>query len=123
MANRIAIKKTRRMRRKRSVRRRIFGTAERPRLSVYRSSKHIYAQLINDFDGKTLAASSTMGKDVRGSLKHGGNADAAKAVGADIAEKATAAGIKTVIFDRNGFKYQGRLAALADAAREKGLEF
>jgi large subunit ribosomal protein L18 len=101
----------------------LFGTVERPRLSVYRSSKHIYAQVINDFDGKTLAAASSTLDDVRGSLKNGGNIAAAKQVGKAIAERAKAAGVSAVAFDRGGRKYHGRVKALADAAREGGLKF
>jgi large subunit ribosomal protein L18 len=111
------------MRRKFSVRKGIFGSTERPRLSVYRSSKHIYAQVINDFDGKTLAAASSVVDDVRGGLKNGGNIAAAKLVGRAIAERAKAAGITAVAFDRGGRKYHGRVKALADAAREGGLKF
>jgi large subunit ribosomal protein L18 len=123
MANRVIVKRRRYERRKKSVRRGVFGTAERPRLSVFRSAKHIYVQIVNDFEGKTLASSSTAAKDVKGDIKFGGNCDAAKRIGEDIASKAQAAGITQVVFDRNGFKYHGRLKALADAAREKGLKF
>ena len=111
------------LRRQYSVRKSLFGTVERPRLSVYRSSKHIYAQVINDFDGKTLAAASSTLDDVRGSLKNGGNIAAAKQVGKAIAERAKAAGVSAVAFDRGGRKYHGRVKALADAAREGGLKF
>jgi large subunit ribosomal protein L18 len=111
------------LRRRYNVRKGIFGTTERPRLSVYRSSKHIYAQIIDDHDGKTLASASSAVDDVRGDLKNGGNIEAAKRVGKSIAEKATAAGIKLVAFDRNGRQYHGRVKALADAAREGGLKF
>ena len=109
----------RRSRRKTGIRKGVFGSAEKPRLSVYRSAKHIYAQLINDFEGKTLASAST----VQGKASNGGNVDAAKEVGTKIAEQAKAAGIESVAFDRNGFKYHGRVKALADAAREGGLKF
>ena len=109
----------RRKRRKTGIRKGVFGSAEKPRLSVYRSSKHIYAQLINDFEGKTVASAST----VQTKSEKGGNIDAAKQVGSAIAEKAKAAGIEAVAFDRNGFKYHGRVKALADAAREGGLKF
>ncbi len=109
----------RRRRRKTGIRKGVFGSAEKPRLSVYRSSKHIYAQLINDFEGKTVASAST----VQAKAEKGGNIDAAKQVGSAIAEKAKAAGIETVAFDRNGFKYHGRVKALAAAAREGGLKF
>lgn len=123
MANRVIVKRRRYERRKKSVRRGVFGTAERPRLSVYRSAKHIYVQIVNDFEGKTLVSSSTAGKDLKAEIANGGNCDAAKRVGEDIAAKAQAAGVTQVVFDRNGFKYHGRLKALADAAREKGLKF
>ena len=102
------------------VRNRVAGTAERPRLNVFRSLAHIYAQVIDDDLGMTLAAASSLDKDFKGS---GGNIAAAKAVGAAIAKKALEKGIKEVVFDRGGFIYQGKIAALADAAREAGLEF
>jgi large subunit ribosomal protein L18 len=111
------------MRRKFSVRKNVFGTVERPRLSVYRSGKHIYAQVINDFDGKTLVAASSTADEVRGELKSGANVEAAKRVGKAIAEKAKAAGVSLVAFDRGGRRYHGRIKALADAAREGGLKF
>jgi large subunit ribosomal protein L18 len=114
---------TRLRRRRYSVRKSVFGTSERPRLSVYRSSKHIYAQIINDHDGKTLASASSALDDVRGDLKHGGNIEAAKRVGKAIAQKASEAGISLVAFDRNGRRFHGRVKALADAAREGGLKF
>ena len=123
MANRIVKKNERRARRKKSIRKSVFGTNDRPRLSVHRSAKHISAQIINDFDGRTVAASSTMSKDMREKVKFGGNADAAKLIGEDLAEKAKAAGVEAVVFDRNGYRFHGRIAALADAAREKGLKF
>lgn len=109
----------RRKRRKIGIRKGVFGSATKPRLSVYRSSKHIYAQLINDFEGKTLASAST----IQAKIEKGGNIDAAKQVGTKIAEQAKAAGIEEIAFDRNGFKYHGRVKALADAAREGGLKF
>src|SRR5258708_40192169 len=105
------------------VRKGLFGTVERPRLSVYRSSKHIYAQVIDDMEGKTLAAASSTLGDVRGELKNGGNIAAAKRVGKAIAERAKAAGVTAVAFDRGGRMYHGRVKALADAAREGGLKF
>ncbi len=95
----------------------------RTRLSVFRSNKHIYAQVINDVDGVTLAAASTMDKDLRGKLKHGGNIDAAKAVGQLVADRARAAGVTEVVFDRGPYIFHGRVKALADAAREGGLSF
>jgi large subunit ribosomal protein L18 len=111
-----------RLKRQARVRKKVVGTLERPRLSVYRSAGHIYAQIIEDVNGCTLAASSTLSKDVAGSLKSKGNVEAAKAVGKAIAEQALAKNIDTVVFDRNGFLYQGRVQALADAAREAGLK-
>ena len=116
-------KAVRLQRRKWSVRNSVFGTAERPRLSVFRSDKHIYAQVINDFDGKTLAAAASTVAEVRGDLKNGGNIAAAKAVGKAIAERAKKAGVTLVAFDRGGRMYHGRVKALADAAREGGLKF
>lgn len=123
MANRIVNKRRRLLRRKRSVRKNISGTGERPRMTVFRSSKHIYVQVIDDMAGRTLCSSSTVDKELRGKITFGGNAEAAKTVGEDIASKVLAAGVKDIIFDRNGYRYQGRLQALADAAREKGLNF
>jgi len=93
------------------------------RLSVFRSSKHIYAQVIDDERGVTMAAASTLEKSLRGGLKAGADKDAAAAVGKLVAERATAAGVKEVVFDRGGYLYHGRVKALADAARESGLEF
>ena len=105
------------------LRNKISGTAESPRLAVYRSTKHIYAQIIDDVKGVTLAAASSLDKDIRSELAHGGNIESAKVVGEAIAKKALKAGIKDVVFDRGGFLYHGRVAALADAAREAGLNF
>lgn len=112
-----------RLKRKNRVRKKIRGTTEQPRLSVFRSGKHIYAQIIEDVNGKTLAAASTVAKEVAGGLKQTGNIDAAKAVGKAIAEQALSKNIKQVVFDRNGFLYHGRVKALAEAAREAGLSF
>ena len=109
-----------RIRRHERVRKNISGTAERPRLNVYRSLNHIYAQVIDDVKGVTLVSASSMDKDFEG---YGGNVEAAKKVGAKVAEKALAAGIKQVVFDRGGYVYHGRVAALAEGAREGGLEF
>jgi large subunit ribosomal protein L18 len=109
-----------RQRRHRRVRKKVRGTAERPRLAVFRSNNHIYAQVIDDVSGRTLAAASTL--DVKGDSGTG-NVDAAKKVGALVADRAKAAGVARVVFDRGGFLYHGRVAALADAAREGGLEF
>ena len=111
------------LRRKYSIRKSVFGTAERPRLSVYRSSKHIYAQIIDDYAGKTLASVASTSSDVRGELANGGNIAAAKKAGLAIAQKAKAIGVSKVAFDRGGRRYHGRIKALADAAREGGLQF
>jgi large subunit ribosomal protein L18 len=112
-----------RLRRKLRVRQKVRGTGERPRLTVYRSLRHIYVQVINDMTGQTLAAASTLSKELQGILKATGNAAAAKAVGELVAQKALEKGIKKVVFDRNGFLYHGRIKTLAEAARQKGLEF
>lgn len=104
-------------------RKHLLGTAERPRLVVFRSGRHIYAQVIDDLAGVTLAASSSMSKALRDSLKYGGNKKAADAVGAALAKQAMDVGIKAVCFDRNGYKYHGRVKALADSARKAGLVF
>ncbi len=114
---------TRRLRRQRRVRNRLFGTALRPRLAIFRSSKHIYAQLINDDTATTLVSASTMDPEVRGQLKYGGNKSAATLVGRIVAERAKHAGIDKICFDRRSYKYHGRVAALAEAAREVGLKF
>jgi len=116
-------KKKRQLRRRRHVRRRITGTAERPRLTVFRSSKHIYAQLIDDLNGRTLAAASSASPEVRAGAAYGGNIKAATAVGTALAEKAKAAGVQTAAFDRGHYRYHGRVKALAEAARKGGLEF
>jgi large subunit ribosomal protein L18 len=105
------------------VRKSTRGATERPRLSVFRSHKHIYAQVIDDETGRTLASASTQDKDVRGKATYGGNKDAAATVGKAVAAKAIAAGITKVAFDRGQYKYHGRISALADAAREGGLSF
>jgi large subunit ribosomal protein L18 len=110
-----------RRRRHKRVRRKVEGTAERPRLAVFRSNRHITAQLIDDLAGRTVASASTVEPSLRGT--GGGNIEAAKAVGSLVASRAKAAGITTVVFDRGGFAYHGRVAALADAARAEGLEF
>ena len=112
-----------RSRRKQRVRKKVQGTAERPRLTVYRSLRHIYAQVINDNTGQTLVAASTLSNALRGKLQTQGNAKAAQAVGELIAQEALERGIKKVVFDRNGFLYHGRIKTLAEAARQKGLEF
>lgn len=105
------------------VRKKVFGTTHRPRLNVYRSLKHIYAQVIDDFSGRTLVAASSADKELKGKVATGGNIEAAKIVGELIARRATGKGVKTVVFDRGGYLYHGRVKALADAAREGGLEF
>ncbi len=105
------------------VRKKAVGTADRPRLNVFRSLKHIYAQLINDETGTTIAAASTLDKEIRDQITNGGNQDAAKLVGKLIAQRAKEEGIDKVVFDRGGYLYQGRVKALAEAAREEGLEF
>jgi large subunit ribosomal protein L18 len=105
------------------TRRKVVGKQERPRLCVFRSLNHIYAQIIDDSLGSTLVAASTLEKTVRGDLKSFGNLDAAKAVGKTIAERAKSKGIEKVVFDRGGYIYHGRVKALADAARENGLKF
>ena len=116
-------KRLRLMRHKR-LRKRVSGTPERPRLSVYRSEKHIYAQIIDDTKGVTLVAASTVEKELRDKLNQKTwNVQAAKEVGKIIAERATAKGIKEIVFDRGGYKYHGRIKALADSARESGLKF
>ncbi|HZK42557.1 MAG TPA: 50S ribosomal protein L18 [Clostridia bacterium] len=112
-----------RLRRHARVRRDIIGTAERPRLNVFRSTSHIYAQLIDDDSHHTLVAASTLETSVKEAHPHGGNLEAAKAVGKLIAERAAEKGISSVVFDRGGYLYHGRVAALAQAAREAGLVF
>ena len=111
-----------RLRRRRHVRNKVRGDAGRPRLSVYRSNQNISAQVIDDGDGKTLCSASSRDKSLRDAIKFGGNADAAQAVGKAIAERALAAGVKAVRFDRGSYKFHGRVKALADAAREAGLD-
>jgi large subunit ribosomal protein L18 len=105
------------------VRKKVSGTAEFPRLAVHRSGKHIYAQAIDDVNGVTLASSSTLDADIRKDIKSGANVEAAKRVGSQIAERLKAKGVECIVFDRGGFLYHGRIAALADAAREAGLVF
>ncbi len=120
MANKTNARVQGRLRRKVRIRKKLSGTTERPRLSVFRSARHIYAQLIDDTTGRTVAAASSIAAETEG---HTGNKDAATAVGKLIAEQAKAAGVETVIFDRNGYRYHGRVKALAEAAREGGLNF
>jgi large subunit ribosomal protein L18 len=116
-------KRRRQLRRRQHVRRNIVGTAERPRLSVFRSSKHIYAQLIDDLSGATLAAASSVVKDVKSATPYGGNVKAAQAVGTKLAAVAKEKGIAKAAFDRGHYRYHGRVKALADAARKGGLQF
>jgi large subunit ribosomal protein L18 len=110
-----------RLRRKKHIRKTVAGSASRPRLSVFRSGKHIYAQVIDDDAGHTLVSASTLCAELKDAA--GGNKDGAKAVGKLLGERALAADITAVVFDRSGYKYHGRVAALADAAREAGLQF
>jgi len=122
-ANHHLLVQTRRLRRQRRVRNRLFGTPERPRLAVFRSSKHIYAQVIDDHAGATLASASTMDPEVKAQVPYGGNKVAAAVVGKLVAERAKKAGIDKICFDRRSYKYHGRIEALAQAAREAGLQF
>ena len=112
-----------RSKRKKRIRSRVIGTSERPRLNVFRSLKHIYAQAIEDATGKTLVSASTRSSELKGSLRYAGNVDAAKKVGELIAKKCLEKGIQKVVFDRSGYLYHGRIKALAEAARAKGLIF
>lgn len=118
---RLKLKAVRRVRRKLRVRKSVFGTTERPRLSVYRSLQHIYAQLIDDTSGRTLAEASSASKELRDRIQYGGNKSAAEVVGTALAEQAKTQGIARAAFDRNGYRYHGRVKALADAARKAGL--
>ncbi|HHY20266.1 MAG TPA: 50S ribosomal protein L18 [Firmicutes bacterium] len=112
-----------RKRRQYRARKKIFGTPERPRLSVFRSANHIYAQIIDDVAGNTLAAASTLSPELKGEITYGGNIESAQKVGELIAKKAKEKGIEKVVFDRGGNLYHGRVQALAESAREAGLEF
>lgn len=116
-------KKKSHLKRKRRIRKKIRGTSERPRFNVYRSNNHIYVQLIEDVTGKTLAAGSTISKDIKGKVKKDKKIEAAKKVGEIVAKEAIAKGIDKVVFDRGGFLYHGRIKAVADGAREAGLKF
>ncbi len=122
MANANA-KKEARLRRHRRVRAHVIGTGERPRLNVFRSAEHIYVQIIDDSKGHTLASASTVDGEVRGQLEGKNKTEAARIVGKTIAERAKKAGITSVVFDRGGWRYHGRVKALAEGAREGGLEF
>ncbi len=121
--NRLTAKRKARLGRKQRVRRRVRGTSERPRLAVFTSLKHVYAQVIDDTTGRTLVAASTMARDLRDELKSTATVEAAKAVGQAIGRKAVAHDITRVVFDRNGHPYHGKVKALAEAAREAGLDF
>lgn len=112
-----------RKRRHLRIRRNITGTNERPRLNVFRSSKHIYAQLIDDVNGKTIVSASTVDKDLKDQVNNGGSVEAAKLVGELIAKRALEKGYENIIFDRGGYIYHGRVKALAESAREAGLQF
>lgn len=116
-------KQVARLKRQVRVRKKVLGTVERPRLNVFKSARHIYAQIIDDSNGRTLVSASTVCKEVGEDLGYTGNIEAAKKVGAVIAQKALAGNIKKVVFDRNGFLYHGRIKALAESARENGLDF
>jgi large subunit ribosomal protein L18 len=123
---RITTKDDRRQRIKYRIRRRVAGTPERPRLMVFRSVAHMYVQVVDDMSGKTIASASTVEPSVKAALSKkatGGNVEGAKAIGKTIAERLIGQGVKRVVFDRNGFLYHGRVKAVADAAREAGLEF
>jgi len=123
---RIKTKDDRRQRIKYRIRRRVNGTVERPRLTIFRSVSHMYVQVVDDASGKTIASASTVEPSVKGALAKkasGGNVEGAKAIGKTIAERLIEKGVKRVVFDRNGFLYHGRVKAVADAAREAGLEF
>ncbi len=121
--DKLKAKQSRLIRRKWSIRSRLMGSPERPRLSVFRSDKHIYAQIIDDYAGRTLVSAASTNDDVRGDLKNGGNIAAAQRVGRTIAQRAKELGVTKVAFDRGGRQYHGRIKALADAAREGGLQF
>jgi large subunit ribosomal protein L18 len=112
-----------RLKRKKRIRKKVTGTAGRPRLCVFKSLKNTYVQIVDDASGKVITGVSTLSADVLGGIKYGGNAGSARKVGEAIAKKALGLGIKEIVFDRNGFKYHGRVKALADGAREGGLIF
>lgn len=112
-----------RLKRHLRVRKKIQGTTERPRLNIFRSSKHMYAQIIDDINGVTIASASTQDKELKSEVSNGGNTEAARKVGELIAKRAKEQGLVQVVFDRGGYLYHGRVQALADAAREAGLEF
>jgi large subunit ribosomal protein L18 len=112
-----------RLKRKKRIRKKVSGTANRPRLCIFRSLRNIYAQLVDDSTGKVITGVSTLTAEVKSDMKYGGNAESAKKIGEVIAKKALDLGIKEILFDRNGFKYHGRVKALAEGAREAGLIF
>lgn len=116
-------KNKRRLKRRKGIRKKVFGVSERPRLSIFRSSKNIFCQIIDDTTGKTLASASTLTKNVKGQLSYGGNIKAAELVGQRIAEEASKIGVSKIVFDRGGYKYHGRIKALADTARANNLDF
>lgn len=116
-------REAKRRKRRYRIRKKVSGTAETPRMSVYRSLNHVYVQLIDDVNGVTLVSASTADKEMKADITNGGNVEAAKTVGKKIAERAIAKGIASVVFDRSGYLYTGRVQALADAAREAGLKF
>jgi large subunit ribosomal protein L18 len=118
----IEVKEQRRQRRKMRVRRRVFGTAERPRLTVFRSLQNIYAQMIDDEAGRTVVEASSVSKELREAVKYGGNAAAAAQVGALLAKRAVAKGVKEATMDRNGYRFHGRVKALAEAVRKAGIK-
>lgn len=117
------IKIRRRLRRKRGIRKGVYGTPDKPRLTVFRSHKHIYAQIIDDEKGVTICSAGSRNKDIRDKISYGGNIAAAKIVGTTLAELAKAKKIKSVCFDRNGYRFHGRVKGLADALREEGIKF
>ncbi len=119
--NILKAKRKRRIKRRKSIRKKIFGVKEKPRLSIYRSSRNIYCQLIDDTIGKTLVSASTLSEDIREKVPYGGNKKAAELVGLKIAEEAKKNGIDKAVFDRGGYKYHGRVKALAESARKNNL--
>ncbi len=117
------LKHKRRLRRKMRIRKRIFGTADRPRMSVFRSHKNIYVQLIDDLSGTTICEANTRNVALQKSISYGGNQNAARLIGQEIAQRAKAKGVSRVLFDRNGYRFHGRLKALADAFQKEGIKF
>ena len=122
-SNKIKEKRRRKAKRHKSLRKKVFGVKDKPRLSIYRSSKNIYCQLIDDTNGNTLASASTLSEDIKKELPYGGNQKAAELLGKKIAEEAKKIGISKVVFDRGGYKYHGRVKALAESARGNNLIF